>query len=58
MTSPVELGFELEHLIHNALSKINGFECMREQDIRNLFNDQSFNGVDHWIKYKDNHILI
>lgn len=58
MTSPVELGFELEHLIHNALSKIDGFECMREQDIRNLFNDQSFNGVDHWIKYKDNHILI
>jgi hypothetical protein len=30
MTSPVELGFELEHLIHNALSKINDFECLRE----------------------------
>jgi hypothetical protein len=58
MTTPVELGFKLEELIHDALSKIDGFECMKEHDIRNYFNDQSFNGVDHWIKYKDNHILI
>jgi hypothetical protein len=58
MSSPVELGFELEQLIHNALSNITDFECLREQDIRNLFNDQSFNGVDHWIKYKEKHILI
>ena len=58
MVTPSELGFKLEELIHNALSKIDGFECLKEQDIRNNFNDQSFNGVDHWIKYKDNHILI
>jgi hypothetical protein len=58
MTTPAELGFKLEELIHNALSKIDNFQCMKEQDIRNYFNDQSFNGVDHWIKYNDNHILI
>lgn len=58
MTSPAELGFKLEELIHNALYKIDGVECMKEQDIRNYFDDQSFNGVDHWIKYRDNHILI
>lgn len=58
MTTQSELGFELELLIHNSLSIIPEIKCLREQDIRNYFGDQSFNGVDHWIKYKNNHILI
>jgi uncharacterized CHY-type Zn-finger protein len=51
-------GFELEELIQNALCSVEGLECLREQDIRSKFNDQSLNGVDHWIRHGSEHILI
>lgn len=51
-------GFELEELIQNALSSIHEIECLREQDIRSKFNDQSLNGIDHWIRHGTDHILI
>ena len=51
-------GFALENLIHNALSAIPVFQCLREQDIRTKFSDQSINGVDHWITFGTEHILI
>jgi hypothetical protein len=58
MTSAIELGLQLEELIHQSISKIQNIECLKEKDIRTYFNDHSFNGVDHWIKYNDIHILI
>jgi hypothetical protein len=51
-------GFELEELIQNALSAIPTIECLREQEIRSKFNDQSLNGIDHWIRNGTDHILI
>jgi hypothetical protein len=51
-------GFALENLIHTALSSIPVFQCLREQDIRTKFSDQSINGVDHWITFGTEHILI
>jgi hypothetical protein len=51
-------GFELEELIHGGLSSLTQLECLREQDIRSKFGDQSLNGVDHWIRFGTEHILI
>ena len=55
--TPQQQGFALETLIHTQLSKIHGLECLREQDIRNRY-DQSFNGIDHWIIRGNHSILI
>lgn len=52
------LGFDLERLIHNALHVIPDITCKGEQDIRTYFNDQSLNGIDHWIKYGSVNIFI
>jgi hypothetical protein len=58
-TDPRKLGFELEELIHNAVSALDSrYIVRREQDIRNHFNDQSLNGVDHWITKEKNHYMI
>lgn len=56
--TPSEKGFLLEDVIHNALSSIHGINCRREKDIKTYFNDQSLNGVDHWIQYGNLHFLI
>ncbi len=56
---PRKLGMDLEDLIHNAIAALDpSFQCRKEQEIRDLFNDQSLNGVDHWITKGKNHILI
>ena len=56
--TPAKQGEELEKLIHDSLFTIPNIKCLREQEIRNYFNDPSFNGVDHWIQYGDKHIFI
>jgi hypothetical protein len=58
MATPSEQGILLEDCIHAALSWLPNTECMREQDIRAKFNDQSINGVDHWICKESIHVLI
>lgn len=59
LNTPQQMGFALEELIHNGLSALDPLiRCFREQEIRDRFNDQSINGVDHWITFKDQHILI
>jgi hypothetical protein len=56
--TPSQQGFQLEDYIHNALSIIPDVECLKEQDIRTRFSDQSINGVDHWIRHGEYNILI
>ena len=52
--NPIQEGFALEEIIHNASLKIPEIiKSLRENDIRSHFGDNSLNGVDHWI-----HILI
>jgi uncharacterized protein YnzC (UPF0291/DUF896 family) len=56
---PRKLGMDLEDLIHNGIEALDpSFQCRKEQEIRDQFNDQSLNGVDHWITKNKNHILI
>jgi hypothetical protein len=57
-STPQEQGFALESLIHDALKQYHELECLREQDIRNKYRDQSMNGVDHWIICGNHSILI
>ena len=57
MTENRITGLALEEMIHLALSAIAD-SCKREQEIRTEFADASLNGVDHWIKHGNTHILI
>ena len=57
--NPVQEGFALEEIIHNASSKIPELtKSLRENGIRSHFGDNSLNGVDHWIHRGNTHILI
>ena len=57
--NPVQEGFALEEIIHNATLKIPDIsKCLRENGIRSHFRDNSLNGVDHWIQHENTHILI
>jgi hypothetical protein len=57
--NPVELGKNLEEIIQNASLKIpNVTQLLRENEIKTYFNDQSINGVDHWIQHGNIHVLI
>lgn len=57
--NPIQEGFALEEIIHNASSKIpNITKSLRENGIRSHFGDNSLNGVDHWIHRGSTHILI
>ena len=59
VTDPRKLGFELEELIHTAITALSpSYIVRREQDIRTHFSDQSLNGVDHWITKGGNHYMI
>jgi hypothetical protein len=49
-SNPVECGRTLEDIVHLASLKIPNIKSYREYDIRNHFEDPSFNGVDHWLK--------
>ena len=56
--TPQEQGFALESLIHDALKHCHALQCLREQEIRTMYNDQSINGVDHWVICGLDNILI
>jgi hypothetical protein len=56
--TPQDEGRMLEERIHIALTRISDLECLREQDIRTKFNDQSLNGVDHMIRKGSDVLLI
>jgi hypothetical protein len=58
MATPQETGFQLEELIHNAISEIPNSICMRERDIQNHLKDTTLNGIDHWIQCNGLHIFI
>jgi hypothetical protein len=52
-------GFYLEELIYNAVTKFPVLtKNLRELQIKQHFKDNSLNGVDHWIKFGKNNILI
>jgi hypothetical protein len=57
--NPSEQGFLLEEVIYKA---VNSFpvlvQNMRETQIKQHFQDNSLNGVDHWIKFGKNNVLI
>lgn len=57
--NPSEQGFLLEEIIYKA---VNSFpvlvQNMRETQIKQHFQDNSLNGVDHWIKFGKNNVLI
>lgn len=57
-SNPVECGRTLEDIVHLASLKIPNIKAYREYDIRNHFEDPSLNGVDHWLKLENVHILI
>lgn len=48
MSTPQELGFILEQLIHNTLSVVPDLTCYRECDISRLYGDH-IKGIDHMI---------
>ena len=56
--NPVESGRTLEDIVHLATLKIPNIKSYREYDIRNHFEDQTLNGVDHWLHLGQTHILI
>ena len=57
-----KLGFELETVIHKSILAFRVIEpaliCRREQEIKEYFSDNTLNGVDHWVEYKNKHIFI
>ncbi len=57
--NPAEQGRTLEDIIYSAVQHIPEVEKnLRENDIRQHFNDASLNGVDHWIQIQKTHFLI
>jgi hypothetical protein len=57
--NPSEQGFLLEDIIYNAVNQFSVLaQNMRETQIKQHFQDNSLNGVDHWIKFGKNNILI
>ena len=59
MMTPAENGRELEEIIYNKSRNIPGLKhSLREIEIRRHFDDNSLNGVDHWIQVGKYHVLI
>jgi len=59
MMTPAENGRELEVIIHNKSLNIPGLKhSLRENEIRNYFQNSSLHGVDHWIYVGKYHVLI
>ena len=57
--TPAENGRELEEIIYNKSRNIPGLKhSKREIEIRRNFDDNSLNGVDHWISRGKYNILI
>ena len=59
MMTPAENGRELEEIIYNKSRNIPGLKhSKREIEIRRNFDDNSLNGVDHWISRGKYNVLI
>jgi len=59
MMTPADIGRELEVIIHNKSRNIPGLKhSLRENEIKRLFENNSLNGVDHWINVGKYHVLI
>lgn len=59
MMTPAENGRELEVIIHNKSLNIPSLKhSLRENEIRNYFQNSSLHGVDHWIYVGKYHVLI
>lgn len=57
--NPSEQGFLLEELISKAVENFPApVQNMRETQIKQHFKDNSLNGVDHWIKFGKNNVLV
>jgi hypothetical protein len=57
--TPAEKGFELEELLYKASLKLPGLtHSFRENELKKHFNDNSLNGIDHWIQIGETHIFI
>lgn len=56
--NPCEEGFALEELIHNAALNIPNVKSLRENEIKAHFEDNSLNGVDHWLQNDATHVFI
>ena len=57
--NPSEQGFLLEELISKAVDNFPVLsQNMRETQIKQHFQDNSLNGIDHWIKFGKNNVLI
>jgi hypothetical protein len=57
--TPAEKGFELEELLYKASLKLPGLtHSFRENELKKYFNDNSLNGIDHWIQIGETHIFI
>ena len=59
MANASKLGFLLEEKIHYSIQNLSTLiKIYRENDIKKQFNDQSLNGIDHWITYNNKHIFM
>ena len=57
--TPAEKGFQLEDLVYKETLNLPGLtHSFRENDIKKYFNDNSLNGIDHWIQIGRTHIFI
>jgi len=57
--NPSEEGYMLEEIISDAVNKFTELvHNLRESQIKQHFKDNSLNGVDHWIKFGQNNVLI
>lgn len=56
--TPIEMGFNLEEIIHASVACLPGVTACRETEIRAKFGDPSLNGVDHLITIGTTHLLI
>jgi hypothetical protein len=57
--TPAEQGFQLEDYVHKQSLNLPGLtRSLREHDIKKYFNDNSLNGIDHWIQVGRTHIFI
>ena len=57
--TPAEKGFQLEDYVYKESLDLPGLtHSFRENDIKKYFNDNSLNGIDHWIQVGNTHIFI
>ena len=59
INTPVENGYDLEKILYEKSLKLpNLVHSLRENDIKKYFNNNSLNGIDHWIQIGSFHFFI